>query len=519
MNEQHANPCQASPILSRSTSTWMWMWLCVLFTCGVQIYLLWSWPYAPLVDLPHHMARHYLEYRDLTSGDLPSFYRIEYRILPNLGGDLIGTSLLFLLEPIPACKVYLTLCVLLYWLGPILFILQQGKDRPSAFAAALLFLPWTFNGPFFWGFLNYYSGLGLAFLVLTHFIWSHKQQRIPWGALVLHSFLVTLVFVWHLAPWGIYGVIMGCYLLANGWEVIRTEGKIRETLRRTLLFILPCLPSLILLGWVLAQPRENALAGDFLWGGWIRKLIMFPSLFSAYSPWIDGLVVLLYLAALVTLFRFPSRETRPEGRERSWVQHRGWILLSLAVLFLAYLVLPYKLGSTSSTDLRILPAMLICTLAGLASLPPRRLAFGAVLLLLVLLLRFGSIGYTWDGLCNRLDGQARIFPLMSPRSRVLPVVLAAHDKMHPEYNFLGWAVVQREVFVPFLLAIEGQQPLRLQPKCERLVLGDPVDLDGERIGHCYDYVWVYNPQGKEVNKPTTWECVYTGESVTLWRVR
>ena len=34
------------------------------------------------------MARHYLEARWLSGQELPPFYDIDYRILPNLGGDL-----------------------------------------------------------------------------------------------------------------------------------------------------------------------------------------------------------------------------------------------------------------------------------------------------------------------------------------------------------------------------------------------------------------------------------------------
>ena len=40
--------------------------------------------------------------------------------------------LLWVLDPLPAAKVFLTLSVWLYWLGPALFLLRLGQYRPAA---------------------------------------------------------------------------------------------------------------------------------------------------------------------------------------------------------------------------------------------------------------------------------------------------------------------------------------------------------------------------------------------------
>src|SRR5262249_1713462 len=104
----------------------------------LQAWVIWSSAYPPLIDLPNHMARHYLEAVKLTGGDIGPYYAIEYRLVPCLGADLILPWLIIGLGPYLACKLFLTGAVFLYWLGPAWFIAQQGNYRPGALAASLL---------------------------------------------------------------------------------------------------------------------------------------------------------------------------------------------------------------------------------------------------------------------------------------------------------------------------------------------------------------------------------------------
>ena len=148
-------------------------------TWALLLCALWSPTYVPLFDLPNHMARHYLEYLMFSGGELPRYYLIEYGVLPNLGTDLIAPPLFAAFGPLAASKVLLTLCVFLYWLGPAVFVWQHGGFSPAAFAASLLLLPWVLSSQFFWGFINYYSGIGLAFLVLVQYCRLWREGR-PW---------------------------------------------------------------------------------------------------------------------------------------------------------------------------------------------------------------------------------------------------------------------------------------------------------------------------------------------------
>ena len=241
-----------------------------VFALALPVYAIWSRTYVPLHDLPNHMVR-YTEYLKLSGRELPPFYEIEYRVLPNLGGDFVAPFLFLFFDPLMACKVFLTACVFLYWFGPYLFIWQQGGRGLGAFVASLFWLPWLLSNEFFWGFLNSYSGFGLAFLVLTHYCLLRDSRTVLSGQILLHAAVVTLLFFWHLAPWGIYCVMIGCHCLVRGVEDYLRLHAIRPCLARALPYAFSVFPSVLLLGWYLMSNLGAKQSVIFHWGGWSRK--------------------------------------------------------------------------------------------------------------------------------------------------------------------------------------------------------------------------------------------------------
>ena len=502
-----------SPV--RQTAMLPWWIACALvaLTWGLELYALWSHPYVPLIDLPNHMARHYLESVWLRGGELPPFYAVEWRPLPNLGADFVIPVLMLAFRPEIACKVFLTLSVLLYWLGPALFLMECLDRKPQALAASLLLLPWTFTDQFFWGFLNYYSAVGLAFLVLAHHLRLSKRERVPVGGLLLHAALVVLLYFWHLAPWVLYCIIVGCRVAA---DLFRGPDDFWARLVRAVRALAPLVPSVLLFTvYFLGNHSVNPDSG-WDWGGWGRKLLGPLRIFAGYDPRIDLPACLLWAAAVVVTF------AAPRFKDLS----RGWIPLALTVLAALYLLLPFQLGSTSDADTRVPPVLFVLALAAVGAAPLRRPRLGAVLLAACLLLRFGSILHAWDGLCGRLDAEARSFAVFRPGDRVLPVVLLPkRTKNYPEYHFAAWAAPDRGVFLPTLFTLPDQQPLRIVPPFA-FAAGLPKGCDGPDactlreapLRDKYDYIWLYNPAGKAVRAPASFSRVFSEGALTVWRV-
>jgi hypothetical protein len=480
------------------------------------VYALWAPAYVPLLDLPNHMARHYLEYRSLTGQQLPPGYTLQYQVLPNLGADLTLPLLLCIMPPVTACKLFLTLAVFLFWLGPALFVMQEAGSGRTALLAALLLLPLGLCNPLFCGFLNYYLGIGLAFLALAHY--SHLSRKesaglFPW---VLHTVLVTAVFFSHLAAWGIYLLVMACLLLGRTGRRYGQTHRIGPCLRPVVVSALAVVPTLGLLAYYLAHQNAVDPHLGYRWRPWFGKAILPLTLLRCYEWQTDIASALLWLAAFGLMFRLgPWR----------LILRQGSVLAAVA-LFLAFLAAPLSLGTTDSVDSRLLPALVVCGVASAAVLPLRWPRLALLVLAAAALLRVGAVAHHWAEVSGRLEMHAHTLAPIQPRSRVLPVVVLTDGKTddvksYPEYHFIGWAVVSNDAFVPTLFDIPGQQPLRVAgPRVREVWRGPgPVEIDEATILGRFEYVWVCNPTGCQVRLPESCECVCIEGQVSLWRVR
>jgi hypothetical protein len=381
--------------------------------------------------------------------------------------------------------------------------LQLAGRTPAACVASLLLLPLSFSSAFFWGFLNFYSGFGLAFLVLCHYLWLQDQSALRPVHLVLHALLVALLFLWHLSAWGIYGVLMGCRLVAGLVQSARQRG-LSACLRPLLTSVLPVLPSLALFALYLRTISGGIDPNAGVnWGTWSLKLGKIGILFRAYGTRFDVAALLPWLAAVVVAFGAALLRQRPAS----------WLLLAVAALVGLYLLIPYQLGTTSDTDSRLLPALLVCVMAWLALLPAAHFRVAVVLVALSLVIRQAGIQYAWGRLSDRLRDHVRAMEVLPHSAHVLPVVLMpAKSKDFPEEHFAAWAVIQRGCFVPTLFADPGQHALREpQPVTPEKELASPG------VRERFPWLWIDNPEGKSLRIPEGYERVFSGGALSVWR--
>jgi hypothetical protein len=409
----------------------------------------------------------------------------------------------------------LSMC--LFWVGPAAFLLAStpSSGKSGAVIASLLLLPLTMGVWFQWGFLNWYSGVGVAFLVLAHQHLIAARRRRAWHQLLLHSALIALLFLWHLSAWAVYVVVMGSRLsieVLNGATQSQTR---RERLFGVLWLAGTIIPSLVLLMWY-KRTSQQSFAVDprraFVWGTWGRKFGQALSLFQSYDITLDVVVCILWLAAVFVWFRPLSQMVVPCATRS----------LPLIALVACYLVLPQQLGTTSPADGRVLPAILICALALLADRPVRRPLLGGVLLASSLIVRDVEVDRSWKQLERRLETYAGAFQQLTPRSRVLPVTLMDHwGPKFPERTVLAWAVAEREIFVPDLTVGAGQFLVRSAIPCNpyppREAGPEAVDLEGFRSLDCYDFLWVLNCNGSKVRVPAQFEVIDTRNQLTVWK--
>jgi len=473
---------------------------------ALQLAVIWSVTFPPQHDTPGHMARHFLQALHLFGGELPPFYEVSYRLLPNLGGDLVLPPLMAALDPVLAAKIFLSLAVVLYWVGPALFIWQYGGYKLSGLVPSLLLLPLTFSSAFFWGFLNFYTSVGVAFLALFHFgiIAARPQPRVL--DLALHALLVTLLFFWHLAGFAIYGIVMASQVATRAWQKYRSGAPLWQCIWPQFLLGLPALPAIALFALYNTGKTDQTDYWAPLW----HKLLLPLYLFRTYHVAADLAVAVLWLGAcLVLLF----------GRQ-SLKRQEPWLWVSMAGILALTLVVPTEWGSVYNADARFMPALLVCVVCLGARLQQRRLLLAGGLLAAGILVRYGSVHIEWTRLGQRLERIAAAFELIPVGSRIMPFSGGyTLTKSYPESLFISWAIPLRSAYVPTVFAYEDQQPLKLklQLPIHASLKGEEIVVDSEAARADYDFIWIFNPKRLPVRISPEFTKVFSEEHVTVWR--
>jgi hypothetical protein len=373
---------------------------------------------------------------------------------------------------------------------------------------------------FFWGYLNYYSGVGLAFLVAAHLRYLDRQGKPTVTALLVHAALLVLLYLWHLAAIFIYGVVLVATIITKLLETWRTTQNFVRPVVHCVLLGLPILPSVGLYLLYLAAYAHDATV--LSWPPLLRKLLMPLSIFHEYDLRADILFVMLWAAAALLLFGRSLRLGQAFFAGQSLFAALATIMFAVS-----YAVLPLQIGATSGADARILPALIVCALAWLGTMPSRWSWPGLALLGIAIVVRAADMSFAWDRLDARLRGEARSFAYIQRDASVLPLILISEfSKEHPEMHFASMAVIERHAYVPTLFSEADQQPLRLTGET-RLVSREPLlrlmPLSADKrftlsdpAAASYDYLWIYNPEDATLTLPHEWERVFIEGRVTLW---
>jgi hypothetical protein len=481
-------------------------------------YTIWTHRYAPLLDHPGDMARATLEARWLMDRETSHDYQVRFQILPRLGCDLVLPPLILAFGAHVASQLFLILSLVLFWIGPAFYIIQTGTNRPGSIRASLLLLPFVFASPFCRGFLTWYSGTGLAFLALGHQRWLAKKVKIGISDYLIHSGLVATLFLWHLSAWFMYGVVVLCHLTVGSVERSGVWSLRMQIPCRWRFCLLAAAPSLLLLLlYKLEQGKQFAVDPrlGYGWGSWSDKFHNLSLPFAVYDKKIDLLIGLLWLLAIASWFHIDLRPLR----------HGAANLMASAVFFSLYWIIPTELGSTGGADWRVLPALFVCVLAVLSALSPRGMLLGSLLLAACIVLRQFEVERAWNRLGGRLQDYSQAFEHLPSGSRVLPVTLfPSWGLEQSDRGFHFWALIERDVFVPDLLTVPGQFPLRKLSDCDGFPLngrdvteGQIVEITDSRLLSCYDFLWVLNRSRAKIRVSPAFNPVSIRGDLTVWK--
>ena len=220
------------------------------------------WPnVAPLVDLPGHIGRYRVQLELATSPALQEFYSFHWQLIGNLGVDLLVQAFapIFGLEP---TVKFIVLMIPVLTVGGLLWIAHEvhGRIPPTALFA----VPFAYNFPFLFGFVNF--GLSMALACFAFALWLRlgRLEKLKLRAILFVPVSLAL-WVCHAFGWGTLG------LLAFSAELVRQYDKRHNFFMAACHAGVQCLslipPVALMMLW---RSGSQGTTGD--WFNWSTKL-------------------------------------------------------------------------------------------------------------------------------------------------------------------------------------------------------------------------------------------------------
>lgn len=475
------------------------------------------WPgIAPLIDLPGHIGR----YRVMLGTDadtLSHWYQFQWRLVGNLGVDLIVAALAPLTGLEPAVKLAVIAIPMLTVSGA-LWLAREVHGRVTPFA--LFALPLAYSYPFQFGFVNYTLAMALALNALALWVRLGRQHRLRLRAAL---FVPIALAVWlaHVVGWGALGLAAFAVEAAR----LREDSDWRRALPRAAFACLPlCLPFAALLAWRSAGP--GGLTERFF----DLELKLRGLALVLRDRWFAfdlGATILLYL-----LLYFGMRHAR--------VARDAGLTLAAALLLGAFLILPFSLFGSAYGDIRLAPYMLLLGLVALRpgpDFPAARLALAG---LAFFALRLAGTTFSYALYDQEWSRQLGALEQVPRGARVIAFVGETCDQpwAHRRLNHLpGLAIARRAAFANDQWPIQGSALLTVTAPAIQGYAADPSEIVLDRSCDLepqlrtlpaalagfprdrFDYLWLISPHSYDPRLTAGFVPVWRNGTSRLYRLR
>ena len=310
---------------------WEYRWAVLAFVLVSALPLLWP-DLSPIVDLPGHMGRYRVQLDLASSPELQRYYVFHWAIIGNLGVDLIVQALapVFGLEPVVKAVV---VCIPALTAAGLLWVAREvhGRVPPTALFA----LPFAFNYPFLFGFVNFALSMALALLAFALWLRLGRQERYRLRIALMVP-ISCLLWICHAFGWG------SLCVMAFSAELVRQHDKggniILAAWRTGLHCLALALPFALMLLW-----RSNAGGETFDWFNIEAKLVWLQMVLRDRWAWFDQLSLILIIALLIWVLA---------SKKLTFSRNLG---ASALFMLAVYLLLPRVVFGSAYADMRMAP--------------------------------------------------------------------------------------------------------------------------------------------------------------------
>ncbi len=477
------------------------------------------WPdVPPLLDLPGHMGRYRVQLDLATSPDLQQFYGFDWQLIGNLGIDL----LVVLLEPLIGLEAAVKLIVITIpalTAGGLLWVSYEVHGRVTP--TALLAVPFAYNYPFLFGFVNFALAMGLA---LTAFAFWLRLARLGHLRMRAALFMPISVVLWvvHAFGWGTLGV------LAFSAELVRQHDNGRNFIAAGFWAGVHCLallpPIALMLLW-----RSNAGGSTGDWFNWERKWDWLYMALRDRWEWFD--VASLALCVLMLIWSLVDRRM-------SWSRN---LVASFLFLVIVFVLLPRIVFGSAYADMRLAPYLFAIALVAIrfreTATPhfQRAIAIGALAFVLI---RLGGAGLSMVLYDRSYDRELAALDHVPHGARL--VSFSGRDCVEPWamtrlLHLSAIGTVRNHAFSNDQWTMAGAQLLSVRYKpgwpftrdasqvvTERRCRGESWRTMNEALAYfprdAFDYVWLISPPPYEPILASDLRPIWRSGSSVLYRV-
>lgn len=446
-----------------------------LFLAGILVScaLLLGFENLPFLDYPNHLARYYLLTRDFNTPLFHQYYDTNFRIIPNVGVDLLMAGIGRVVDPALGLRLLLcgTVCLWSFSFAKLSLKRNEGQWHP-----ALILLPLTyFSFSLILGFLNFVFAASLIPLG----IYGYEKLARRSAKLQLVFLLALVLFFCHMMAAVLFLAIIATKVLSEERDRTRLIG----------------IGTVILtLGFIAALYKLSSVSNEhsaIVWTPVLTKIKYFFS-FMVVGPWWMATTFLAFVgfaAVLLKTYKGISRSDR-------------YVLLMLLGFFI---ICPEGFKLSGNFDARM-PAIVIGFLLGFAvlpkpiSAPKRRWSVYVLGFALIVGVSFASL----FSVIRRSDGEARkmrsiLREIPENDAMFIADVSAwegAHrDNWYPAYRMLPFfTAIDRPLFVSGIFTFPSQQPVVLKSSLKELGFvssmppkGTPVADQVDQIGKDLQY--------------------------------
>jgi hypothetical protein len=214
----------------------------------------------PLLDLPGHMGRYRVQLDLDHSQALQRFYTFEWALIGNMGVDL----LVELMAPVFGLEAAVKTIVLVIPPLTVAGFLWVAREVHARIPPTALFaVPFAFNFPFLFGFVNFALSMALAFLAFALWLRLARLGRVGTRALVAIP-ISCAIWVCHAFGWGTLGVLAFSAELVRQYD--RGHNFFASSVRAGIHCISLAPPVLLMLLW-----RSEASGRTVDWFNWQAK--------------------------------------------------------------------------------------------------------------------------------------------------------------------------------------------------------------------------------------------------------